>query len=279
MAQNAPDAYRFYLGRGQHKYISRFGWIFFCGCILCAVVTLLLGIQFWQTYAHEFVLYLKWQDALFCLLNFISIISFGGSILILRFMHALRQGRSGGIVTLEGDTLIVRDLSPENLRSIFWIMNSVFWCFLAVLVGLLPTILFAWTVHIPVVPLAVLATCVALLLSVAGLVASLIAGFFIVVGGIGVASLCRKLGASYRYILSEHTTLRIDNFVLAIIEPGMPEAMLDLNLLNAGDQRQLLSLLYARWQAAEQVWSPSLGDEITLALEEAERGEQCTVLV
>lgn len=280
MTQSVPGTYCFYLGGSQYRHINRRGWVFLLGCIACAAVAVLLDVQLWKTYTHEFVPYLKWQDGLAFMLGFIAFICLGGSVFILRFQHALREGYKKGMLTLDGNNaLLVRDLSPENLISIFWIMNSAFWCFFVVLVGFFPVILIGWTMHITIVPLAVVATGLAVIFSAAGFILSMVATFFIVVGSVGAATLCRKLGSSSGYSVSDSTTLRIDNFVLTIIQPGMPEAMVDLNLLTSEDQRSLLTLLYTRWQASEHIWSPSLGEEIALALEEAERSEQSTILV
>jgi hypothetical protein len=176
------------------------------------------------------------------------------------------------MLTLVGNSsLAVRDLSPENLASICWMMHSVFWCFVAALVGLVPEVLIGWTLHLSHPVLVVLGTAIAVVLSLAGLVVSVVSVGFIAIGYIGAISFCRKLGSSHLYKLSNHTTLRIDNFVLTIIYPGAPESMIDLNLLDKDDQRQLLALLRKRWIDAQYVWNPELGEEIEVALEEAER--------
>jgi hypothetical protein len=225
----------------------------------------------WKTYTHTFTPYLKWQDALAALLGFISFVSFGGSIAVVRFLCALRAGYSKDMLMLAGDnTLTVRDLSHENLISIFWMVNSAFWCFVVVLVGLLPLVLIEWTLHLPSPVLAVLATGLAIVLSLAGLAISIISAAFIVIGCIGAASFCRKMGSSHVYKLSSELTLRIDNFVLTIICPGTTESMIELDLLAPGDQRDVLSLLYKRWKDTLGVWNPELGEEITQALEKAE---------
>jgi hypothetical protein len=277
----AESTETFYLGQAQYHYIKKRAWIFLGACLLCVLTTMVLAVYLWQTYAHDFVFYLKWQDALVFMLGFTGFVALGGGIFLVRFLVALRKGRQEGMVTLDEteNTLTIRDLSPENLWSIFWIMNASFWCFFAVQVGLVPIILIGWTLHLANPILAFFATALAGLLSLGGLVVSVIAAVFIVVGVIGLISLCRKLGSRRTYTLGQRTTLRIDNFVLTVIYPAQPESMLDLNLLTLKDQRMLLSQLYTRWQVAEQAWGPTLGEEITCALEEAERGEQSTVLI
>jgi hypothetical protein len=93
----------------------------------------------------------------------------------------------------------------------------------------------------------VVTTGLAMLLSLAGIVVSIVALSFIVIGCVGCISFCRKLGSSHTYQLNGQATLRIDNFVLTISYPGSPESLVDLNLLAAEDQRQLLALLHKRW--------------------------------
>jgi hypothetical protein len=272
MVQPAIDAYRFCLGRSQYKRVRARGALFLSGFLLVAVCSLILGGLLWRTYTHTFTPYLKWQDALVALLWCISFVSFGGTLAVVRFLCALHAGYNKDMLLLADDnTLTVRDLSHENLISIFWMVNSTFWCFVVVLVGLVPLILLEWTPHLAVPVLAVLATGLAIILSLAGLAVSLIAAAFIVIGCIGAVSFCRKMGSSHVYKLSSELTLRIDSFVLTIICPGMAESMVELNLLTPGDQRDLLSLLYKRWKDTLGVWNPDLGEEITQALEQAEQ--------
>ena len=54
--------------------------------------------------------------------------------------------------------------------------------------------------------------------------------------------------------------------MLTIIYPNTPESMIDLNSLEAKDQRYLLFLLRERWIDAQRSWNPSLGEEIEAAL-------------
>ncbi|GCE04573.1 hypothetical protein [Dictyobacter aurantiacus] len=272
MLQPVKDTYRFDLAQGQYLRIRRLGWLFFLALIVTAIVGVCCGAALWTTYVHKFTLYLKWQDALVALSWFISFISILGSVLVVRFLYALRAGRTAGMVTFEGnDTVTVRDLSAENMKSIFWIMNSAFWCFVTALVGLVPAILVGWTMHIPSPVLMVITTGLALILSLAGIVVSIVAVSFILIGCLGGISFCRKLGSSHTYRLNGQATIRIDNFVLTITYPGHPESLVDLNLLSTEDQRQLLSLLHTRWVDAKQVWNPTLGEEIEQALVASQR--------
>lgn len=278
MIQPAIETYRFFLGRTQYQRVSLRGWLFLGGFLLTSVVAIVLSVLFWNTYTHTFTPYLKWQDALVALLWFIAFATLGGCIIVARFLCAVRAGYTDGMFTLAADnTLTVRDLSHENLMSIFWMINSAFWCFVAMLVGLVPIILLEWTMHLPNPALTVLATGLAVILSLGGFVVSLISAAFIIIGCIGAISFCRKLGFSHTYQLSIELTLRIDNYVLTIIYPDRPESLIELDLFAAEDQRNLLSLLYKRWKDAQGVWNPTFGEEIALALEKAE--QQNAVLV
>lgn len=255
----AQDTYRFDLGRAQYLRIRTIGLLFFCTLISSTCLGIAVGVLLWKSYPHDFTPYLKWQDALLSLSWFIAFISLGGAVMVVRFLYALRAGYTQGMVTLVGNSAItVRDLSAENLKNIFWIMNSAFWCFVAVLVGLLPVILIGWTVHLPNAILAVLTTSIAILLSLAGFVVSIIAASFIVVGCIGLISFCRKLGSSHTYQLDHQATIRIDNLTLAITYPGTAESVVDVNLLAADDWQRLSSLLRKRWMNTEQIYSPKL---------------------
>jgi len=268
MIQSSENTYHFHLERTVYLSIAVRGWLLCWTFLSSAALALLAGQMLWPTYPHTFTFYLKWQDALEALLWFIAFITVGGSVFIVRFLYALSAGYRKGMLTLAGNkALIVRDLSPENLGSIFWMMHSAFWCFVAVLVGLLPEMLLGWTMHLPNIMLVVLATGVVLVLSLAGLVISVVAASFIFVGCIGVISFCRKLGAPYTYKLSNHTIVRIDNFVLTIIYPNTPEALIDLNLLAADEQRKVLALLQRGWVGEQRAWNPELGKEIKEALE------------
>ncbi len=264
--------YRFNLKRAQYQRTRILGAIF-CGVLVfVASIGIFLGLLLWKTYTHGFTPYLKWQDALLSLSWFIAFVALGGCVMIIRFLHALHSGVTHGMVLLNEDrTITVRDLSSENLKSIFWIMNSAFWCFVAALVGLFPAILVGWTLHIQNPVLMIVTTGIAILLSLAGLIVSVISVFFIVVGCIGIVTFCRKLGSSHTYTLNSQVMLRIDNFVLMISYPSERESLVDLNLLSLEDQRRLLFLIHERWLDHRQFWSPELGEEIAVALETAQR--------
>jgi hypothetical protein len=242
--QLSQDTYRFDLGRVQYLHIRTMGLLFFCTLIISACIGIAVGILLWKSYPHGFTPYLKWQDALFSLSWFIAFICLGGAVMVVRFLHALRAGYTQGMVTLVGNSAItVRDLSAENLKNIFWIMNSAFWCFVTVLVGLLPVMLIGWTLHLSNVILAVLTTSIAILLSLAGFIVSLIAASFIVIGCIGLVSFCRKLGSSHTYQLDHQATIRMDYLTLTITYPSTAESVIDLNLLAAADQQQLQAIV------------------------------------
>jgi hypothetical protein len=237
------------------------------GLLSIALVTLALGLLMWQTYDHRFTFYLKWQDALVTLLWFISYLGVGGSIMTSRFLHAVHAGHKQGMLTLiAGHTLVARDLSSLNLVSIFWMLHSTFWCFVALLLGLVPAILIGWTLHITNQTLMIFTTILASLLSLAGIAVSISATIVIIIGCIGAISFTRKLGAAQSYALNNRTILRIDDFVLTISYPGTEEALVDLHLLDKGDQQMLLSLLHERWIGDQGDWNPEFGEEIEAAL-------------
>ena len=259
MIQSANKIHTFYQDRPAYTRTRRLGWLLSSAFLLGAVVSFTLGVYLWGTYTHVFTFYLKWQDALVALLWFFSFLTLGGCVLTLRFQYAVYVGYVKGVFSLIDSTSIaVRDISAENLASIFWMLNAAFWCFVTVLVGLVPVILIGWTLHLTPLFLAFVATGVAILLSLAGLVLSITFSSFILVGIFGAASLWQKLGYVHTYKLDTHTTLRCDGNILTVIYPDMPESMLDLNALNKGDRQLLLTLLHERWLASERLWTLSL---------------------
>jgi hypothetical protein len=172
---------------------------------------------------------------------------------------------------LRDNSIAVRDLSPKNLASIYWMVGTALSCFLATLVGLAPDILIGWTIHLPHPALVFFGTIAAVLLSLAGLAVTLVAGSFIIIGITGSFSFSRKMGALHTYELTSQATVRIDGFVLSVIYPDEPESLFDLDLLEPEEQRLLLYMLRKHWLEAERLWNPSLGDEIEAALEEAQQ--------
>jgi hypothetical protein len=267
MIQPVKDTYRFDLAQLQYVRIRNLGWLFLLGLVVCTFAGVMCGVWIWTTYAHSFTFYLKWQDALVALSWFFAFDALGGVVLIVRFLYALRQGYVAGMVTFEGtDTITVRDLSSENMKSIFWLMNGAFWSFIVTLLGLVPAIFVGWTLRFDNPLVMVATTGIALLLSLAGLVVSIGAVVINIIGVMGGVTLGQRLGSNHTYQLNGQVSIRIDNFVLTVSYPGHPESMVDLNLLTAEDQKQLLDLLHRRWVDAEQVWNPELGEEIAFAL-------------
>jgi hypothetical protein len=243
MLQPVQDIQQFNLALAQYKRISTLGWLLVLALLLLAGGSIALGSWLWGTYTHNFTLYLKWQDALLFLSWFIALMASGGIVLAVRFLYALRKGYTQGMITLVGSTIRVRDLSPENLKSILWVMNTAFWCFSVALIGLFPGVLAGWTLHLPSPLLVVIATAIAVILGLAGLIISIVTLSVIVLGCIGCVSFCRQLGSAHTYELNGQTKLSIDNLVLTIIQPDRPEAMIDLHLLSEEDQTCLLLLL------------------------------------
>lgn len=271
MIKPSGGSYPFYLSRKQYVRIGLLALLLICVSLVVAATTATLGALFWPTYIHRFTLYLKWQDALLAMLWFVSFVLLGGSILVARFLFALRAGYRDGMFLLREDSITVRDLSPKNLSSIYSMVGTALSCFLAALVGLTPDILVGWTIHLPNPALVFFCTAITILLSLAGLAVTLVAGSFIVIGITGSFSFSRKMGAPHTYELTPQTVIRIDGFVLTVIYPDKPESLFDLDLLEPEDQRLLLYMLRKRWLAAERPWNPRLGNEIEAALEEAQR--------
>ncbi|HEY0754361.1 MAG TPA: hypothetical protein VGD98_10395 [Ktedonobacteraceae bacterium] len=272
MTQSSEQLYCYNMTRQAYQRISRLAWLMCCGFLLCLLLGLTGGIVLWPLYSHEFTFYLKWQDALVACGWCVALVSLGGCVLILRFLYALRQGYQGSMLTLENkNKLSGRDLSPKNFAGIFWLACTTFACFVVMLIGLVPTVLIGWTLHLTNPVLLVFGTGVAFLLSLAGLVLAVPFGAFFLIGLMGGISFCRKMGAMQTYILNRQTTLRINGFVLAIIQPDNPESLFDLQLLSSQDQRQLLTFLRERWaEEAERTWNPTLGAEIEAALRRSE---------
>jgi len=266
MIQSALHTYLFRLGRKAYIKTGLLGWLLFIAFLICAVSFAIFGVKLLPTYDHAFTPFLKWQDALIALCWYISFISLVGSILIVRFLYALRAGYRKEMLVLSDSVLTVRDLSHENLSSIFWLVGTALSCFLTTLAGLLPEMLLGWTLHLSSPLWVVLGTVAMIILSIAGLAIALPSFSFVIIGLVGSISFCQKMGSPHIYRLTNQAALSIDGFVLTIIYPDAPESMIDLNSLNPEDQRLLLCLLRERWLGEQRIWNPELGDEIEAAL-------------
>ncbi|MDQ2906614.1 MAG: hypothetical protein M3Y81_24125 [Chloroflexota bacterium] len=270
MIQLTRDSYIFRLGDGPYRRNRLRGWLLFGAFLVCALAATLLSALLLPTYSHAFTLYLKWQDVLVALFWYIALLSLAGCAMAVRFQYALRAGYTRKMLTLVSDgTITVRDLSHKNLASIVSVITTALTCFAVALVGLMPEMLLGWTLSLPHAFLAFLATGIAVLLSIVGLVITIPVLFVMLLGGVSCVSFCCKMGSPHTYHLNNHASLIIDDFALAIHSPGVPESLVELALLTPQDQRQLLYLLRARWIAAECPWNPGLGEEIAAALEEA----------
>jgi len=246
----------FYPTSSSYGQTRLLGWLMGAALLLCSVTALFLSMHLWGTYTHTFQPYLKWQDALVYSLWFISFLGVGGAVLVIRFLFAAHDGFKRGTLHFIDDTQIaVRDTSFGNLGSIFWVLNASFWCFVVVLVGLVPIILIEWTIRLSPFLLSVVATGVAIVLSLAGVVVSGVSASFIFIGIVGLFSFSNKLGATHTYTLDNKLTIRLDGSILTAIYPDMPEIMLDINSFEQRDQRFLLSLLHERWANADHSWS------------------------
>jgi hypothetical protein len=270
MIQPANDMYAFHLPKAPYKRIRLLASFFIAASLLGAAVCAALGVLFWPTYIHRFTPYLKWQDALLATLWYSSFMLLGGSVILIRFLFALRAGRRHSMLNVCPDrSLTVRDLSPQNFRSIYSMVGAALSLFLAALLGLAPDILIGWTLHLPHPALVLLATAIAILLSLAGLALTLISASFIVVGIIGSVSFTRQLGGPHTYQLTDQTSLRIDSLILTITYPDRPETLFDLNLLAPFHQQRLLQLLHVYWPVVPQPSNLLLGQEIEAALQES----------
>ena len=271
MVESPIGSYLFYLGRPSYARTRLLALLLLGAYVVCALLFAWIGIRLFGTYSHSFTLYPKWQSLVETLCWLLSAASLGGCILVVRFLYALHAGHAKGMIRVVGSSeLTVRDLSPKNLASIFWMVGTTMSCSVATVVGLVPVMLIGWTIHLPHPMLAVLGTVLAIALSIAGLVLTAISGSFVVIGWAGGLSFCRNLGAPHTYRLSDQTTLRIDDFVLTVIYPDRPESLIEINQLHPEDQRHLLFLLHERWLDAHRPWNPQLGEQIEAALEEAE---------
>ncbi len=272
MIQTAIDTYLFRLKRKSYIRTGALGWLLFNGFLICAFVSALLGAWILLAYSHTFTPYLKWQDALVALCCCVTFVSLGGCALAARFLAALHIGYRRSMLTLvAGTTLSIRDLSHENLVNIFRVVCTALACFLAALIGLVPTMLIGWTLHLPHPALVILGTAVAIVLSVAGLAVTIAATTICVIGCIGCISFCRAIGSLQAYQLTGQTTLTIEGFELVITSPDKPESMINLDLFESDDQRHLLHLLRKRWIDTQGLWNPGLDEEIETALKENEK--------
>lgn len=269
MIQSALHTYLFRLGRKAYIKTGLLGWLLFTAFLVCAVSAAFFGVKLLPTYNHDFTPFLKWQDALFVLCCYISLISLVGCTLIVRFLYALRAGYRKEMLVLSDSVLTVRDLSHENLSSIFWLVGTALSCFLVTLAGLVPEMLLGWTLHLASPLWSVVGTVTMIILSIAGLAIALPSFSFVLIGLVGSISFCQKMGSPHIYHLTNQAALSIDGFVLTIIYPDAPESMIDLNSLNPEDQRLLLYLLREHWLGEQRTWNPELGDEIETALEAA----------
>ena len=269
--QPAVDRYLFRLKRTSYLRTGLLGWLLFNGFLICAFVSALLSAWILPAYSHAFTPYLKWQDALVALCWCVTFISLGACVLVARFLSALHLGYRQGLLTLVGSTtLSVRDLSPENLLNIFRVACTALACLIVAFIGLVPTMLIGWTLHLPHPGLVILATAAAIILSIVGLAITLTATTICVIGCIGCVSFCRAIGSLQTYQLADPTTLTIDNFELILISPDKPETMISLHLLESDDQRLLLYLC-KHWIDTQEIWNPSLGEEIEIALEKTKK--------
>ena len=261
----------FYLSHTSYKRTRLLVWILVVASLTIAIACAVLSVRLWSSYTHRFTPYLKWQDALLATWCYVSLILIGASIMVVRFYYAVRAGfYQGMFIQRGGSTLIVRDLSSKNLSGIYWAIGTTLSCFIAALVGLIPEILIGWTIHLPHPILVVICTAVAILLSLAGLVVTLVATSFIFIGWMGCFSYCRKIGAPQTYQIDRHTTMLLDDLVLSITQPHQQESVFDLNLLDLKDQHHLFSLLYKCCFDAGCAWNSDSATEIETVQREAD---------
>jgi hypothetical protein len=244
-AETAPNAAIFYPVRQACQRNRLLVTLLIVLSLTGSAILATLAILFWPTYTHPFTPYLKWQDALLATLAYSSFLLLLASLIVFRFRLACRRAERRGILILHPQgTLTVRDLSPKNFAGIYRMIGASFTCFLGTLVGLSPCILIGLTLHITAQPLlTVLATAIAIILSLLGLTVTLISATFLVISLIGARAYALALGAPHTYLLTTLISLRIDGLTLTITYPDRPETLFDLNLLHPHHQRHLLHLL------------------------------------
>lgn len=269
--QSTVNAYLFCLGRTSYTRTRLLAWLLLMAFLLVSALMSFWAVQLWPNYPHTWTPFLKWEDALFATLVYGALTALSGSILSARFLMILKIARHREMLSLENDsTFTTRDLSIENLASIFWSVGTTFICFVAAVVGLIPEMLIGWTLSLGSPLLVFFATAGAVVLSLAGLCLTLPTLAFTVIGWFGWVSFLKKIGSACTYHLSPQTTIMIDGFVLTIIHPDKPEALIDLNLLDLEDQRHLLYLFRKRWLEAQKSWNPGFGEEIEAVLKSLE---------
>jgi len=270
-AETAPNAAIFYPVRQACQRNRLLASLLIILSLLGSATLAALAILFWPTYTHPFTPYLKWQDALLSMLAFCPFMILVGTAIAIRFLFALRAGYRHGILILQADrTLTVRDLSPKNFAGIYRMIGASFTCFLGTLVGLSPCILIGLTLHITAHPLlTVLATAIAIILSLLGLTVTLISATFLVISLIGARAYARALGAPHTYLLTTLISLRIDGLTLTITYPDRPETLFDLNLLHPHHQRHLLHLLQQHIPHTHTQPHSLLDQHITAALQDS----------
>src|SRR5258708_34237191 len=101
---------------------------------------------------------------------------------------------------------------------------KAFVCLIVPFIGLVPTMLIGWTLHLPHPGLVILGTAAAIVLSIAGLAITLAATTICVIGCIACISFCRAIGSLPTYQLPGPPTSTIDDFALIIISPNQPQA-------------------------------------------------------
>ncbi len=278
MIQSVSNTRTFYQDRTSYTRTRRLGWLMCAVSLLTTLLSLLASFSLWGTYTHVFTFYLKWQDALIALLWLIAFLTLCGGALILRFLNVAHVGYLKGVFSFLDTTQVsVRDLASENLASIFWMLGASFGCFIVVLIGLVPVILIGWTLHLAPPFLAIIATVLAVLLSLAGLILSIVFTSFIAISLFGAIAFWQKLGGANIYKLNMQTTIRCDDNLLTIIYPDMPESMIDLDTLAEHDKLALLASLRERWLTSGRLWSLEFGDEKTRIMSTEETGATANI--
>lgn len=142
--QSGAEIQRFHLKRSAYVRNSLLALLTAAAFLLAAAAMVEMGRWLWGSYSHTFTPYLKWQDTLLALLAYLCLGALAGSLMSLRYLHALWMGYRREMVLLDEQSLTVRDLSHKNLGSIFWMIGTTLLCFLAVLSGLIPLMLLGW---------------------------------------------------------------------------------------------------------------------------------------
>lgn len=247
MLQAKRESWLFYLRRGAYRRNSGIGWYYLGSALLIAISATAGGFLLWSSCAFALTPALLLPVALWG----IALIALVAGTGFVRLLVALRQGYIQGVCQLEnGQLLRLRDLSLENYITIVNIAKSALGCFMIVLLGLVPVLCLpsVWQMDSPM--LSAVLTVMLIVLSVAGLGVSILAGVFLVIGLIGACSVFRQMGKFQSYTLNHRLNIAVTNSTMTVCSPGKAETLFDLQVLDFSDRRLLQLSLCDYWHIA-----------------------------